>query len=75
MLSGKRHVVLTEASKHAAKSASDIACSYFCLRTKSVMLHVAATYKMFEVVVVVVKQLCWLFVVLNAYPNALNEPV
>ena len=70
-----KHVVLTEAAKHAAKSASDITCSYCYLHTKSVMLHVAATYKMFEVVVAVVKQLRWSFVVLNAYPNALDKPV
>ena len=51
-----------------------------------VVLHVA-TYiqEMFQVVVVVAaaavvvvvvaKLLCWSFVVLNAYPNALDEPV
>ena len=58
-----------------AKSASDITCSYCYLHTKSVMLHVAATYKMFEVIGVAVKQLRWSFVVLNANPNALDEPV
>ena len=37
------------------------------------------THEMFKVVVVVVvvvvKVLCWSVVVLNAYPNALDEPV
>ena len=60
----------------AAKSASENTCSYCCLHTKGVVLHVA-TYiqEMFKVVVVVVKLLRWPFVVLNAYPNALDEPV
>ena len=49
--------------------------TYCGLHTKSVMRHVAAIYKMFEVVGVVVKQLRWSFVVLHAYPNALDEPV
>ena len=42
------------------------------------MLHVATyIHEMSKVVVVVVvvKLLCWSFVVLNAYSNALDEPV
>ena len=64
----------------AAESASGNACSHCYLHTKGVVLHVA-TYiqEMSKVVVVVVvvavKLLCWSFVVLNAYPNALDEPV
>ena len=60
----------------AAKSASENTCSYCYLRTKGVVLHVA-TYiqEMSKVVVVVVKLLRRSFVVLNAYPNALDEPV
>ena len=68
----QRTVVLTQ----AAKSASENSCSSCYLHTKGVVLHVA-TYiqNMFKVVVVVVKLLRWSFVVLNAYPNALDEPV
>ena len=44
---------------------------------KSVVLHVATyIHEMSKVVVVVVvKLLCWSFVVLDAYSNALDEPV
>ena len=43
---------------------------------KSVVLHVATyIHEMSKVVVVVVKLLRWSFVVLNAYSNALDEPV
>ena len=60
----------------AAKSPSENACSYCYLHTKGVVLHVATTIQeMSKVVVVVVKLLRWSFVVLNAYPNALDEPV
>ena len=65
-------VVLTQ----AAKSASESTCSYCYLHTKSVVLHVATyIHEMSKFVVVVVKLLCWSFVVLNAYSNALDEPV
>ena len=65
-------VVLTQ----AAKSASESTCSYCYLHTKSVVLHVATyIHEVSKVVVVVVKLLCWSFVVLNAYSNALDEPV
>ena len=65
-------VVLTQ----AAKSASESTCSYCYLHTKSVVLHVATyIHEMSKVVVVVVKLLCWSFVVLNAYSNALDEPM
>ena len=66
-------VVLTQ----AAKSASESTCSYCYLHTKSVVLHVATyIHEMSEVVVVVVvKLLRWSFVVLDAYSNALDEPV
>ena len=65
-------VVLTQ----AAKSASESTCSYCYLHTKSVVLHVATyIHEMSKVVVVVVKLLCWSFVVLDAYSNALDEPV
>ena len=65
-------VVLTQ----AAKSASESTCSYCYLHTKSVVLHVATyIHEMSKVVVVVVKLLCWSFVVLNAYSSALGEPV
>ena len=68
-------VVLTQ----PPKSTSEHTCSYCYVHTKGVVLHVA-TYiqemsKVVVVVVVVVKLLCWSFVVLNAYPNALDEPV
>ena len=59
----------------AAKSASENTCSYCYLHTKGVVLHVATEMSKVVVVVVVVKLLCWSFVVLNAYPNALDEPV
>ena len=60
----------------AAKSASDNTCSYCYLHTKGVVLHVATYIQdMSKVVVVVVKLLRWSFVVLNAYLNALDEPV
>ena len=43
---------------------------------KGVVLHVATyTHEMSKVVVVAVKLLRWSFVVLNAYSNALDEPV
>ena len=43
---------------------------------KSVVLHVATyIHEMSKVVVVVVKLLCWSFVVLDAYSNFLDEPV
>ena len=60
----------------AAKSASENTCSYCYLHTKGVVLHVA-TYiqEMSKVIVVVVKLLCLSFVVPNAYPNALDQPV
>ena len=65
-------VVLTQ----AARSASESTCSYCYLHTKSVVLHVATyIHEMFKVVVVVVKLLCWSFVVLDAYSNAVDEPV
>ena len=66
-------VVLTQ----AAKSASESTCSYCYLHTKSVVLHVATyIHEMSKVVVVVVvKLLRWSFVVLDAYSNALDEPV
>ena len=69
--------MLIEAANHAAKGASDITCSLLLTYQKRVMLHAAATHKNVEVVFVgvVVKQLRWPFVVLNAYPNVLNEPV
>ena len=61
----------------AAKSASDNTCSYCYLHTKGGVLHVATYIQEMSkvVVVVVVKLLRWSFVVLNAYPNALDEPV
>ena len=60
----------------AAKSANETTCNCCYLHTKGVVLHVA-TYiqEMPKVVVVVVKLLRWPFVVLNAYPNALDEAV
>ena len=66
-------VVLTQ----AAKSASESTCSYCYLHTKSVVLHVATYIHEVSkvIVVVVVKLLCWSFVVLNAFSNALDEPV
>ena len=70
-------VVLTQ----AAKSASESTCGYCYLHTKSVVLHVATyIHEMSKVVVVVavvvvVKLLRWSFVVLDAYSNALDEPV
>ena len=65
-------VVLTQ----AVKSASESTCSYCYLHTKSVVFHVATyIHGMSKVVVVVVKLLCWSFVVLDAYSNALDEPV
>ena len=62
----------------AAKSASENTCSYCYLHTKGVVLHLATYIQEMSkvvVVVVVVKLLCWSFVVLNAYPNALDEPL
>ena len=65
-------VVLTQ----AAKSASESTCRCCYLHTKSVVLHVATyIHEMSKVVVVVVKPLRWSFVVLDAYSNALGEPV
>ena len=59
------------------QSASESTCSYCYLRTKGVVLHVATYIQEMSKVVVVaaVKLLRWSFVVLNAYPNALDEPV
>ena len=59
----------------AAKSASENTCSYCYLHTKGVVLHVATYIQAMSKVVVVVKLLRWSLVVLNAYPNALDEPV